>query len=104
MNTLTVQTEKLRKSAYEVEGVKNNNADLLRHDGITLAVAAMRLRDAADTIADLRMQLTERTCHMVTDHDAFEVWQECDECGCMLPNPCTMPKIHYCPSCGRRVI
>lgn len=50
------------------------------------------------------------TCHMVKRHDyvvygeAPDIWWECDGCGCTLPNPLDMPEIHYCPSCGRRVV
>ena len=58
MSMLSSMTAKLRKTAYEVEHVKNNNADWLWRDSITLADAAMQLRDAADTIARLR-----NTCH-----------------------------------------
>lgn len=50
------------------------------------------------------------TCHMVLRYDymvygeAPFIWLECDECGGVLPNPFDMPEIHYCPSCGRRVV
>ena len=54
MSTLMEQTQRLRKSAYEVERVKNGTIGMLDRDSTMLADAAMQLREAADTIADLR--------------------------------------------------
>jgi hypothetical protein len=52
---LTAQANHLREMAYTVERVKNDAIDKLSLSGsITLATAAMDMRDAADTIAQLR--------------------------------------------------
>lgn len=59
MSMLTVQANHLREMAYTVERVKNDAVGKLSLSGsITLATAAMDMRDAADTIARLR-----NTCH-----------------------------------------
>jgi hypothetical protein len=52
---LTAQANHLREMAYTVERVKNDAIGKLSLSGsITLATAAMDMRDAADTIAQLR--------------------------------------------------
>ena len=59
MSMLTAQANHLREMAYTVERVKNDAVGKLSLSGsITLAMAAMDMRDAADTIAQLR-----NTCH-----------------------------------------
>jgi len=54
MSMLSSMCEKLRKTAGEVERIKHNNADWLWRDGVTLIDAVRELRDAADTIDNLR--------------------------------------------------
>ena len=54
MSMLSSMCEKLRKTAREVERIKHNNADWLWRDGVTLIDAVRELRDAADTIDNLR--------------------------------------------------
>ena len=59
MSMLTAQANHLREMAYTVERVKNDAVGKLSLSGsIALATAAMDMRDAADTIAQLR-----NTCH-----------------------------------------
>jgi hypothetical protein len=59
MSMLTAQANHLREMAYTVERVKNDAVGKLSLSGsISLATAAMDMRDAADTIAQLR-----NTCH-----------------------------------------
>jgi rubrerythrin len=54
------------------------------------------LREAADTIENLRNRLTE-TCHDTGEDPMRFV---CSECGGVEGE--TLP--HYCPSCGRKVV
>ena len=54
MSMLTSMCEKMRITADEVERIKNNNADWLWRDGITLMDAVMEMHDAADVIDGLR--------------------------------------------------
>lgn len=59
MSMLTAQANHLREMAYTVERVKNDAVGKLSLSGsIALSTAAMDMRDAADTIAQLR-----NTCH-----------------------------------------
>ena len=51
---LSSMTDRLRETADKVERIKDNNADWLWRDGVTLMDAVMELRDAADTINYLR--------------------------------------------------
>ena len=51
------QCDKLRERADEIQRIKNNNADWLWCDAATLADAAGQMRDAADTILELRDDL-----------------------------------------------
>lgn len=104
MSMLTGQVEGLRKTAYEVERIKDNNADWLWRDGITLADAARQLREAADTITDLRSRLTEsQTCHMelLPDEPTTSIQpMRCTACG----HKTYAQLASYCPSCGRKVV
>ena len=54
MSMLSSMCDKLRTTADEVERIKHNNADWLWRDGVTLMDAVRELRDAADTIDNLR--------------------------------------------------
>lgn len=54
MSMLSSMTDRLRTTASEVKHVKDNNADWLWRDRITLMDAVRELRDAADTIDNLR--------------------------------------------------
>ena len=96
MSMLTEQCAKLRKVAYEVERVKNDTVGMSTHDVLILADTAMRLREAADTIAALRNRLTE-TCHDTNESPLRFV---CSECGGVTSE--IAPR--YCPCCGRRVV
>ena len=103
MSMLTAQCERLRKVAYEVERIKNNNADWLWRDSITLAEAAGEMRDAADTIAELRLLCQEKTCRNVhaDSVDDLAVWFTCSGCGVTyIENAYS----HYCCNCGRRIV
>jgi rubrerythrin len=101
MSMLTAQCDGLRETADEVERIKHNNADWLWRDGITLTDAARELRDAADTIENLRNRLTE-TCHDVGFAPYFF---ECSECGkTHLRNAAYVDMPNYCPECGRKVV
>jgi rubrerythrin len=98
---LTAQCDGLRETADEVERIKHNNADWLWRDGITLVDAARELRDAADTIENLRNRLTE-TCH---DVGLAPYFFECSECGkTHLRNAAYVDMPNYCPECGRKVV
>lgn len=115
MSMLTEQTKKLRKTAYEVENIKNDTIGLLTRDSRTLADAVMQMRDAADTIENLRNRLTE-TCHDLSGTGANgEQVFHCSECGCVMSLYdldganvlCTNHVFdypRYCPNCGRMVI
>ena len=105
MSMLTAQCDKLRKAAYEVERIKNDNIGILMGDSITLADAAMQLREAADTIADLRMQLKDTCRNADTCAEAGGMWHSprfvCSECGAAYV---MSDYARFCPSCGRRVV
>ena len=112
MSMLSVQCKTLRKVAYEVERIKHNNADWIWRDGITLMDAAREMRDAADTIAELRLRCQElqekewRTCHLVTESTDARDWpnnQRCDHCGeyVAVVSP---ERVNFCPSCGKRIV
>lgn len=70
------------------------------------------LRDAADTIDELRARCQElqekewRTCHLVTESTDARDWpnnQQCDQCGEYVA--VVSPEVvRYCPSCGRRIV
>ena len=101
--SITEQTKRLRKTAYEVERIKNNNADWLFRDSITLAEAAQEMRDAADTIAKLCLLCQEKTCRNihVDSVEDLAVWFTCSGCGATyIENAYS----RYCSNCGRRVI
>lgn len=89
MSILSAQTKKLRKIA-------------MRMDVISLYATAQELRDAADTIDELRERLQE-TCHNAHQDSAEDlaVWFECSECGVTYIEVTPM---NFCPSCGRRVV
>ena len=89
MSMLSRQTERLRALANLFEGFGYENF-------------AREIRDAADTIDNLRMQLQE-TCRNIADDSVEDlvVWFECSECGIRCPEQSYM---HFCPNCGRRVI
>jgi rubrerythrin len=82
MSMLTEQCAKLRKAAKAYEDVAPYTAALMR--------------EAADTIANLRNRLTE-TCHDTGEGSMRFV---CSECGGVEGE--TLPR--YCPSCGRQVV
>lgn len=69
-----------------------------------------RIQNQRKQLKEMQAALERGKCHMVLkdDHEAygeaFYIWWECDECGCTLPNPHSMPEIRYCPNCGRRVV
>ena len=88
MSMLSAQTRRLRQMAFKV--------------GCTLPDVERELRQAADTIDNLRMQLQE-TCRNVADDSVEDlvVWFECSECGIRCSEHSYM---HFCPNCGRRVI
>lgn len=103
MSMLTEQTKKLRKVAYEVERVKNDTVGMSTLDVLTLADTAMQLRDAANTIADLRLQLMDKTCQIEQDYDCDEYpqarWWRCHGCGARFLYERGMHPT-YCPECG----
>ena len=106
MSMLTAQCDMLREIADEVERIKHNNADWLWRDGITLTDAARELREAADTIENLRNRLTDVVpCHNVApDYLDFL----CDSCGFVHYHSDANDDgegndWRYCPECGRKV-
>jgi hypothetical protein len=103
MSMLTEQCDKLRKSAYEVERIKNDNIGILMGDSITLADVAMQLREAADTIADLRMQLTDKTCHVKATEKMGDSFSFSLSCGHSMVSPFN-DHPDYCPWYGRKVV
>ena len=101
--SITEQTKRLRKTAYEVERIKHNNADWLWRDGVTLMDAAKEMRDAADTIDELGLLCQEKTCRNAhaDSVDDLAVWFTCSGCGATyIENAYS----RYCSNCGRRVI
>ena len=103
MSMLTAQCDRLRETADEVERIKHNNADWLWRDGITLTDAARELRDAADTIENLRLRLTEQTCSN-NDHSGYGF--RCSGCGHTRAQSGEIDPTEweYCPNCGRKVV
>lgn len=112
MSMLTEQTKKLRKTADEVKRIKDNNVDWLWRDAITLEDAVKEMRDAANTIENLRNRMTE-TCHMTlcavgSDYARYR----CSECEqeTMAPRvvvegvSCGYERPSYCVNCGRQVV
>ena len=95
MSMLTEQCAKLRKTAYEVEK--------LTRDSLMLADAARQMREAADTITDLRLRLTEQTCR---NSDSSGYGFKCSWCGHTrtLSDEIDPTEWEYCPSCGRRIV
>ena len=102
MSMLTEQTKELRKTAYEVENIKNDTIGLLTRDRLTLAYAAKQMREAADTIADLRLQLMEQTCELEINTDMTAV--KCSRCGYVVPKGSNLMSVRYCAGCGRQVV
>ena len=101
---LTKQTKRLRETADEVKRIKDNNVDWLWRDAITLDDAVKEMREAADTIENLRNRLTE-TCRNVAEYPEDGFWPsphfKCDVCGA---THVSMEYVHYCPNCGRKVV
>lgn len=95
MSMLTAQVDELRTASTWVS---------LYLAGATNAIpmnTAILLRDAADTIENLRNRLTE-TCHDVGFAPYFF---ECSECGQNhLRNAAYVDMPNYCPNCGRKVM
>lgn len=75
MSMISGQCDKLRETADEIQRIKNNNADWLWRDAITLADAAALMRDAADLILELRDDLQQAN-EAVRDaeHDESMAW------------------------------
>ena len=110
MSMLTAQAEGLRETADEVERIKHNNADWLWRDAITLDDAVKEMRDAADTIENLRDRLTEPWTCRIDFIDTFERYDgdeeylcECSVCGGKSWEPAhDLPQ--YCRKCGAKVV
>lgn len=93
MSMLSAQTKRLRKVADDLDFYT------ITRD---IHTASILMRDAADTIDELRERLQE-TCHNA-HQDSIEdlaVWFECSECGVTYIEVTPM---NFCPSCGRRVV
>jgi len=74
MSMLTAQANHLREMAYTVERVKNDAIGKLSLSGsIALATAAMDMRDAADTIAQLRNTCNDLQAENEKLRDAIQV-------------------------------
>jgi hypothetical protein len=99
---LTEQCAKLRKTAYEVECLKNDTIGMLTRDSLILADTAIQLREAADTIADLRGLLNEQTCELEINTDMTAV--KCSRCGYVVPKGTNLMSVRYCAGCGRQVV
>lgn len=56
---ISLQCDKLRNLANDVQHIKENNADWLWRDAITLVDAATEMRHAAETIKSLRDNLSD---------------------------------------------
>ena len=95
MSMLSAQTKKLRQIA-----------DLF--DGFGYENSARDIRDAADTIDELRLRCQElqerewQTCHNahVDSVEDLAAWFECSECGA---RDIMNDHMHYCCNCGRRI-
>jgi len=72
---ISSQCDKLRETADEIQRIKNNNADWLWRDAITLSDAVEQIREAADLILELRDDL-QRANDAVRDaeHDESMAW------------------------------
>ena len=95
MSMLTAQCDKLRDRARELrQGRWSDGAD-----------DAALMDDAADTIENLRGQLTEQTCINVADPPEEGFWPmphfKCFVCGAYYV---TDKYVYYCPNCGRKVV
>jgi len=90
---LSSMCDKMRETADNVERIKNNNADWLWRDGVTLMDAVKELRDAADVIDNLRCScndlqfeheglkeryslLLEKTVEMADENERLKVENE----------------------------
>ena len=93
MSMLTAQCDKLRKRATELrQGRWSDGAD-----------DAALMDDAADTIENLRMRLTEQTCSN-NDHSGYGF--RCSGCGHTRAQSGEIDPTEweYCPNCGRKVM
>lgn len=97
MSMLTLQCQKLRNKANDLRErfTFTRYGGAVSRDSLAYEAASL-MEDAADTIADLRMRLTE-TCHDTNESPLRFV---CSECGGVTSE--TAPR--YCPLCGRRVV
>lgn len=59
MSMISSQCDKLRRTADEIERIKNNNTDWLWRDAVTLTDAVEQMREAADLILELRNNLQQ---------------------------------------------
>jgi hypothetical protein len=79
MSMLSSMTEKMRETADKVERFGRRNSDWLWRDATTITRAVVELRDAADTIDDLRRKCQDtqaknaKLCELVRD-----MWHELD--------------------------
>lgn len=100
---LSAQTKRLREAADDLDFYT------ITRD---IHTASMLMREAADTIDELRVRCQElqerewQTCHLVTESKSARDWpnnERCDHCGeyVAVVSP---ERVSFCPSCGRRVV
>ena len=96
MSMISAQIDELRNAAVFYDGFEGANL----------------MREAADTIAELRLRCQElqekewqsgflQTCFMDTTNASDYDWR-CNECGEHVSMCSGKPR--FCPSCGRRVV
>ena len=96
MSMLTAQCERLRKVADDLDFYT------ITRD---IYAASMLMREAADTIDELRSMLQETCRNVDANADAGGEWHSprfvCSECGAVYV---MSDRAHFCPSCGRRIV
>lgn len=93
---LTGQAQRLRTVADQMDKVLSG-----KYDAINPSTISPLLRDAADTIEDLRNRLTE-TCELEINTDMTAV--KCSRCGYVVPKGTNLMNVKYCAGCGRKVV
>lgn len=94
MSMLTTQVKRLRTAADQLDKVLHG-----RFDAIEPSTIPPMMREAADTIENLRNRLTE-TCELVNAGDGKCI---CFECGYKALDE-WWNGFKYCPNCGRKVV
>lgn len=100
MSMLTSQVDRLRTAADQFDKVLCGKFDAIE----PLTIPPM-MREAADTIENLRNRLTETCRNADARAEAGGVWHSprfvCSECGAAYV---MSDYVRFCPNCGRRVV